>query len=64
MKEILANLMVMDHLIECTRKDRGSIDKNECLQTICEAQMVILKNQEEILSNQKKNTFQNLAGSY
>ena len=50
MKELNANLMVMDHLNDCIRKAKGAFDKNECLQTICEALMVIMKNQEEILS--------------
>ncbi len=50
MRELFANLAVMDHLNDCIRKAKGAFDKNECLQTICEALMVILKNQEEILS--------------
>jgi hypothetical protein len=50
MKELNANLMVMDHLNDCIRKAKGDFDKNECLQTICEALLVIMKNQEEILS--------------
>ena len=50
MKELNANLMVMDHLNDCIGKAKGAFDQNECLQTICEALMVILKNQEEILS--------------
>lgn len=50
MKELNANLMVLDHLNDCIRNAKGDFDKNECLQTICEALMVIIKNQEEILS--------------
>lgn len=52
MREHFANLAVMDHLNDCIRKAKakGAFDKNECLQTICEALMVILENQEEILS--------------
>lgn len=54
MKDLNANLMVMDHLNDCIRKDKKSFNKYKFLQTICEAQMVILKNQEEILSNQEE----------
>jgi len=50
MKELFANLTVVDHLNDCIRKDKGSFDKIECLQAICEALTVIIKNQEEILS--------------
>ena len=50
MKELNANLMAMDHLNDYIRKAKGDFDKNECLQTICEALMVIIRNQEEILS--------------
>ena len=45
MKEPFANLTVMDHLNDCIRKDKGSFDKNECLQAICEALTVIMKNE-------------------
>ncbi len=50
MRELFANLAVMDHLNDCIRKAKGAFDKNECLQTICEALTVIMKNEGEILS--------------
>lgn len=49
MKELRANLTVIDHLKDVLR-DQKSFDQSECLKTICEAQVVILKNQEEIFS--------------
>jgi hypothetical protein len=39
-----------DHIHDCINKVKGVFDRIECLQTICEELMVILKNQEEILS--------------
>jgi hypothetical protein len=50
MKEFNANLGVMDHLDDCIRMAKGDFDKHECLQTICDALTVIMKNQGEILS--------------
>ncbi|MGD9162887.1 MAG: hypothetical protein PVG39_31060 [Desulfobacteraceae bacterium] len=50
MREPFANAAAMDNLKDCIRKTKGSFDKNECLQTICEALAVIMINQGEILS--------------
>jgi hypothetical protein len=49
MKEPLANFAAMDHLNDCIGKAKGAFDQNECLQTICEALEVIMRNEGEIL---------------
>lgn len=50
MKEPFANFAAIDHLNDFIRKAKGAFDKSECLQTICEALVVIRINQVEILS--------------
>ncbi len=50
MKEPFVNPAAIDHLKDFIRKPKGAFDKSECLQTICEALVVSMTNQGEILS--------------